>query len=126
MVDSVNFARAISEHVTAVFIDVDPGPDEQELRKEWNEWFPDVNFVVIPSPYRALVEPLLTYLDKTDLEHNDGQQAILVLPEMIPGSTWQEILHNQSADEIKKALLFKRRTHGLSRIIIDVPYHLSN
>ncbi|MHB8087178.1 MAG: APC family permease [Anaerolineaceae bacterium] len=126
MVDSINFARAISEHVTAVFIDVDPGPDEKELRKEWNEWFPDVNFVVIPSPYRALVEPLLTYLDQTDLEHNDGQQAILVLPEMIPGSSWQEILHNQSAEEIKKALLYKRRTHGLSRIIIDVPYHLSN
>jgi hypothetical protein len=126
MVDSVNFARAISDDVTAVFIDIDPGPDEEELRQEWNKWFPDVNFVVVPSPYRSLVEPLLTYLDKTDLEHNDGEQAILVLPEIIPGSSWQEVLHNQSAEEIKKALLFKRRRHGLSRIIIDVPFHLSN
>lgn len=125
MVDAVNFARAISPHVTAVFIDIDPGPDEEELRKQWIGWFPDVNFVVIPSPYRALVEPLLTYLEKTDEEHNDGQQAILVLPELIPGSSWQEVLHNQSAEEIKKALLFKRRKHGLSRVIIDVPYHLS-
>ena len=126
MVDAVNFARAISEHVTAVFVDADPGPDEDKLRKEWNEWFPDVNFVVIPSPFRALVEPLLTYLEKTDEEHNDGQLAIVVLPEMVPGSSWQEILHNQTADEIKKALLFKRHQHGLSRIIIDVPYHLSD
>lgn len=126
MVDAVNFARAISDHVTAVFVDADPGPDEEKLRKEWNEWFPDVKFVVIPSPFRALVEPLLTYLEKTDEEHNDGQLAIVVLPEMVPGSSWQEILHNQTAEEIKKALLFKRHQHGLSRIIIDVPYHLSD
>jgi amino acid transporter len=126
MVDAVNFARAISNHVTAVFVDVDPGPDEEQLLKEWNEWFPDVKFVVIPSPFRALVEPLLTFLDKTDEEHNDGQQAIVVLPEMVPGSSWQEILHNQTAEEIKKALLFKRHQHGLSRIIIDVPFHLSD
>jgi len=125
IVDAVNFARAISDHVTAVNIDVDPGPDEVALKNQWNQWFPDVNFVVIASPFRSLVEPLLTYLDKTDAEHNDGQHAILVLPEIIPASSWQEILHNQSAEEIKKALLYKRHQHGLQRIIIDVPYHLN-
>lgn len=126
MVDAVNFARSISTQVTAVFIDIEPGPDEEELRKNWNDWFPDVNFVIIPSPYRALVDPLLKYLEQTDREHNDGQQAILILPELIPGSSWEEILHNQSADQIKKALLFQRRHHGLQRIIIDVPYHLQD
>ncbi len=124
MIDAVNFARSITENVTAVFVDVDPGPDEDELRKRWNDWYPEVKFVVVPSPFRSLVEPLLTYLETTDAEHNDGQQAILVLPELIPGSSLQEILHNQSAEEIKKALLFQRRRHGLQRIIIDVPYHL--
>ena len=92
MIDAVNFARSITDNVTAVFIDIDPGPDEDELRKRWNDWYPDVKFVVIPSPYRSIVEPLLTYMDQTDLEHNDGQKAILVLPELIPGSSWQEIL----------------------------------
>ncbi len=124
MVDAVNFARAISDQVTAVFIDIDPGPDEEELRRRWNGWFPDIEFVVIPSPYRSLVEPLLSYLDQTDSDHNDGQQAVLILPELIPGSSWHEILHNQSAGGIKKALLYKRRQSGLSRIIIDIPYHL--
>lgn len=124
MIDAVNFARSITDEVTAVFIDIDPGPDEDELRKRWNDWFPDVKFVVVPSPYRSLIEPLLSYLDQTDKEHNDGQQAILVLPEIIPASSWQEVLHNQSADQIKKALLYQRRHHGLERIIIDVPYHL--
>jgi len=124
MVDAVNFARSITDQVTAIYIDIDPGPDEEELLRRWNEWFPDVDFVVIPSPYRSVVEPLLSYLERTDLEHNDGQQAVLVLPELIPSSSWHEILHNQSADEIKKALLYQRRQSGLQRIIIDVPYHL--
>ena len=125
MVDAVNFAQSISDNVTAVFIDTDPGPDEEELLRRWNAWFPDVNFVVVPSPYRSLVEPLLAYLDQTDLEHHDGRHAILVLPELIPASSWHDALHNQSADEIKKALLYKRRQSGLQRIIIDVPYHLN-
>jgi hypothetical protein len=126
MVDAVNFARSISDHITAIFIDIDPGPDEETLRKRWNEWFPDVDFVVVPSPYRSVVEPLLSFLERTDFEHHDGQQAVLVLPELIPASSWHEYLHNQSADEIKKALLFQRRQSGLQRIIIDVPYHLRN
>jgi amino acid transporter len=124
MVDAVVFARSISDNVTAVFIDIDPGPDEEVLRERWNKWFPDINFVVVTSPYRSVVEPLLTYLEQTDAAHKDGQQAILVLPELITASGWQTILHNQSADQIKKALLYQRRKIGLQRIIIDVPYHL--
>jgi len=124
MVDAVNFARSISDDVTAVYIDVDPGPDEEELHHRWNGWFPDIKFVVVQSPYRSIVTPLLQYLDQVDLERNDGQQAILVLPELIPAAPWQEVLHNQAADQIKKALLFQRRQNGFQRVIIDVPYHL--
>ncbi|MEM5774789.1 MAG: APC family permease, partial [Anaerolineaceae bacterium] len=108
MMDAVNLARSISDQVTAVYIDIDPEPDEEELRRRWKIWFPDVKFVTVPSPYRSVVEPLLSFLDQTDREHKDGQRAILVLPEIIPASSWHEILHNQAADEIKKALLYQR------------------
>ncbi len=124
MVDAVNFARAISDKITAVYIDIDPGPDEEELLRRWNVWFPDIEFVLIPSPFRSISEPLLTFLEQADMDHNDGQQAVLILPEIIPASTWQEYLHNQSAKEIKDALLYKRRKSRVERIIIDVPYHL--
>lgn len=124
MVDAVNFARAISEDITAVYIKFEPGADEDELRRRWNTWFPDVSFVIIPSPFRSVVEPLLSFLDQTDQARKDGRQAVLILPELIPAAGWQEILHNQSADEIKKALLFQRRKSGFQRIIIDVPFHL--
>ena len=124
MIDAINFSQSISNYVTAVFVDVDPGPDEEALQRQWNAWFPEVPLVIIPSPYRSVVEPLLSYLEQTDIEHHDGQQAVLILPDLIPASSWHEILHNQSAEEIKNALLYQRRHSGLQRIIIDVPYHL--
>jgi hypothetical protein len=124
MVDAVNFARSISDEVVAVYVDIDPGPDEDELRRRWNRWFPDIPFVVVASPYRSIVEPLLTFLDEYDRTINDGRQAVLVLPELVPAHPWQEVLHNQSADILKNALLHQRRKRGFQRVIIDVPYHL--
>ncbi len=123
MVDAVNFARSISKNVTAVYIELEPGAGEK-ARDEWEAWWPDVPFVVVPSPFRSIVEPLLQFLDETDIEHNDGQLAAVVLPEFIPGKWWQTLLHNQTAFLIKTALLYRRRALGRERIVIDVPFHL--
>lgn len=123
MVGAVNFARSISQNVTAVFVELDPGAGEKVL-DEWQAWWPDVPIVVVPSPYRSLVGPLLEYLDKTDIDHNDGQLAVVVLPEFVPEKWWQSLLHNQTAWLIKAALLYHRRSLGMNRIVIDVPFHL--
>jgi amino acid transporter len=124
MVDAVRFALSISDRVTAVYIDIDPMQNYQKVYHQWQLWFPDVKLVIVPSPDRSIVEPLLNFLDQTDIEHNDGQQAVLVLPEIIPANVASDFLHNQSAVLIKKALLYRRRHMGFQRIIIDVPYHL--
>jgi hypothetical protein len=124
VVGAVNFARSISDNVTAVYVELEPGSGEKE-RLEWESWWPDVPMVVVPSPYRSVVAPLLQFLDETDAQHNDGQLAAVVLPEFIPGLWWQALLHNQTAWLIKAALLYHRRMYGLERVIIDVPFHLS-
>src|SRR3990172_707235 len=124
VIDAINFACTISDHVTAVYVDIDPTIDPQKIRKEWQAWFPDVKFVVIEPQYRSLLEPLFRFLDKTDAEANDGKHAVIVLPEIIPASSWQEILHNQSAAGFKRALLYRRKERGIQRVIIDFPYHL--
>jgi hypothetical protein len=72
------------------------------------------------------VAPLLEYLDRTDMEINDGQQAVLILPEFVPAHWWQGFLHNQTAWLIKMALLYGKRHSGYQRVIIDVPYHLKD
>jgi amino acid transporter len=123
MVGAVNFARSISSNVTAVYVELEPGAGEK-AKDEWDAWWPDVPMVIVPSPFRSVVAPLLQFLDETDTQHNDGQLATVVLPEFIPGKWWQTLLHNQTAWVIKAALLYRRRHPGRERVVIDVPFHL--
>jgi hypothetical protein len=123
IVDAVNIARAITTELTVVYIELQPGSGEQ-VRQKWEAWWPNVPLVILPSPYRSIVGPLLNFLDQTDLAHNDGQQAVVVLPEFVPAKWWHGLLHNQTSWLIRNALLFRRRQLGFQRVIIDVPYHL--
>jgi amino acid transporter len=123
IVEAMNFAQSLSSNITAVFIELDPGTAE-EIKKEWQEWWPDVPLDIVASPYRSIVFPLLEYLDKTDIDHNDGQQAVLLLPEFIPARWWQSFLHNQSAWLIRLALLYRKRKKGYQRVVIEIPFHL--
>lgn len=123
MIDAVAFARSIAEDVTAVYIELEPGAGKR-VRETWERWWPDVPLVVLPSPYRSLVGPLLDFLDATDRQHNDGQLATVVLPEFVPAKWYHGLLHNQSGWLIKTALLYRRRQLGFQRAVIDVPYHL--
>ncbi len=123
VVNAVLFAQSISDNVTAVYVELEPGAGEK-MREEWAQWWPDVPLVVIPSPYRSVVSPLLEFIDETDSQHNDGQLATIVLPEFVPTRWWHGLLHNQTAWLIKAALLYHRRSLGLERVIIDVPFHL--
>jgi amino acid transporter len=123
IVDAINFARSISDNVTAVYVELEPGAGES-VRQKLAEWWPDLNLTIVPSPYRSVIAPLLDFLDETDRLHNDGQLAALVLPEFIPAKWWQTLLHNQTAWLIKAALLYRRRFSDFPRVIIDIPYHL--
>jgi hypothetical protein len=123
IIDAVNFARAMTQDVTGVYVELEPGYGEK-VRKEWTAWFPDVPLVVLDSPYRSLVRPLLDFLDEVDRDRHDGQLAAIVLPEFIPAKWWQSVLHNQSAVLIRTALLHRRRALGYQRVIINIPYHL--
>jgi hypothetical protein len=109
--------------VTAVYVELNPG-DAERVRHDWELWGQDVPLVVVPSPYRSIVGPLLEFLDETDREHNDGQLATVLLPEFVPAHVWQNLLHNQTAWMLKLALLYRRRRSGKVRAIIDIPMYL--
>jgi X-X-X-Leu-X-X-Gly heptad repeat protein len=123
IVDAVSFARSISKDVTAVHVELEPGTGEV-IREKWEHWWPDVPLVVLPSPYRSLVGPLLDFLDETDQEHDDGQLATVVLPEFVPARWWHSLLHNQTAWLLRAAMLYRRRRLGFQRAIISIPHHL--
>ena len=123
IVDAVDFARGMSNDVTGIYVELEPGEGD-EIRKRWTHLWPDVPLVVVSSPYRSIIQPILDFLDETDLQHNDGQQAAVIVPEFIPAKWWQSLMHNQTAWLLKAALLYHRRVGGFPRVIIDVPYYL--
>ncbi len=123
IVDAVDYALAISNDVTAVYVELEPD-ETQEILEKWNNLWPDVPLVVVPSPYRSVIQPFLDFLDRTDSDHNDGQLASVILPEFVPAKWWQTLLHNQTAWLLKAALTYQRRSALFPRVIIDVPHHL--
>jgi hypothetical protein len=123
VIEALRYAESLSDDVTAVYVETEPGGGGR-VRQEWERWAGKVPLVVVPSPYRSIIGPLLEFLDRTDAEHNDGQLATVILPEFVPAKWWQVLLHNQSAWLLKLALLYRRRRGNASRAVIDVPYYL--
>jgi hypothetical protein len=111
------YARSISPNVTAIHITDDENAIEQ-MRRDWKALGTDIPLVIIESPYRSVVGPLLSYLDEIDRQRPDDTLTV-VLPEFIARHWWEQTLHNQTALRIKAALLFRPGT-----VVTSVPYHL--
>jgi len=120
VIRALEYAKSIApEHVTALYIDLDEEAT-QKLRAKWQEWGAGVELVVLSSPYRSLVRPLIGYIDRTARQHRDDMVTV-VLPEFVPARWWHHLLHNQSSLLLKGALLFKENV-----IVTSVPYHLKH
>jgi amino acid transporter len=114
-VQSVQFGRSLSDDVKAVLITPDLEEGE-EVRAEWERTLPGVPLVVVETPYRSLVVPFLHYLDVMAPSEKDVV-TIVVLPEYVPRHFWDRILYNQTANQLKKALVGRPET-----VVADVPY----
>jgi hypothetical protein len=118
VIPALEFAKSIAtDNTTAVYVNLD---DEQteKVRAKWVQWGCGVPLIVLESPYRSLIRPILRYIDQVDQQYDDDMLSV-ILPEFIPSKWWQHLLHNQTALAIKAALLFRK---GL--VVISVPYHL--
>ena len=111
------FAQGLSKEVVAVHVATDPAEAER-LRAQWHDVVGDVPLVIIESPYRLLLPPLLAYVDALREKH-PGRMLEVVLPEFAPRHWWENLLHNQTALRLKAALLYR---HGV--VVTSIPYHL--
>lgn len=111
------FARQLARDVAAVHVSIDPA-EAARLRRRWAELGIDVPLVVIDSPYRAVVPPLLAYIDALRRE-DPKTPVVVVLAEFVPRYPWQYFLHNLTALRLKLALFFRPNV-----VVVDVPYHL--
>ena len=119
VVQAVNFGRALTRDIRAVYVtdDVEAG---DALRKRWEEQLPDVPLVIVESPFRAVISPVVAYLDILDQAWPPDKEApvtIVVLPEYVARHWWDRLLYNQTAKRLKSALVGREHT-----VIADVPY----
>lgn len=117
VITALTYARAISPNVTALSVDLDPTATAR-LQMEWREWAPDIPLVILDSPYRSIIQPVLQYIDQME-KQRDGAYMTVVLPEFVPARWWHHLLHNQTALLIKAALLFRK-----GKVAISIPFHL--
>lgn len=115
---ALRYARTLSHDVTAVHVSLDAA-DAESLRKKWEIWGDGVRLVVLDSPYRLLLEPLLDYISGVADQRQPNETITIVVPQIVPRKRWHNLLHAQTAVFLRIALLFRP---GI--VITDVPYQL--
>jgi amino acid transporter len=98
------FAEALHPH-SLVAVTVSDDLDDP-LASEWEDRQVPVPLVVIESPYRETVRPVLRYVRHLRREH-PGDVVSVIIPEYVVGRWWQHLLHNQTALRLKSRLLFE-------------------
>jgi hypothetical membrane protein len=119
VVQAVNFGRALTRDIRAVYV-TDDMEAADAMRARWERQLPDVPLVIVESPFRAVISPVVAYLDILDQAWPPDKEApltIVVLPEYVARHWWDRLLYNQTAKRLKAALVGREHT-----VIADVPY----
>jgi amino acid transporter len=119
VVQAVNVGRSIAKDVQAILVSDEP-EEAARIRDRWERQIPDVPLVIVESPYRALVAPLIAYLDVLDQTWPPDKEkpiTFVVIPEYVARSWWERILYNQSAKRLRTVLLGRPHT-----VVVAVPY----
>ncbi len=112
------YARSLSDDVTCVHVSVDP-VESQKVRTKWEMYGDGTRLVILDSPYRLLVEPVMDYISNLLALRQRNEILTVVVPQFVPRHWWENFLHNQTALMLRFGFLFKP---GL--VIIEVPYQV--
>ena len=115
---ALDYARMLSNDITAVHVSMDSA-EAEKLQDKWGVWGEGVRLVIVDSPYRRMLEPLLQYIEEVAAQRQPNEIITIVVPQFVPGRWWQNALHMQTATFLRLALLFKP---GI--VITDVPYQI--
>jgi amino acid transporter len=116
--EALNYAQLISDDVTAVYVSIDPAA-AQDVQNKWKVWGEGVRLVILESPYRLLLEPILKYVEEINRQRQPNEAITILVPQFVPHRWWHNLLHTQTATWLRLALLFR---HGI--VVTDVPYHV--
>lgn len=124
----LEFARRLSPNVTGVH--VEPGEHATLLEEDWDRYvvrpYRDAGveppeLVMLASPYRFVVVPIVEYVLKLAEKFPD-RKIMVVIPEFVEDHWYEYFLHNQRARLLQWVLL-ARGTKQISTVAS--PYYLS-
>ena len=115
---ALNYAKLLGDDITAVHVSVDP-VETDRLRRKWEVWGDGVRLIIIESPYRTMIEPLLEYIETILAQAEPNDEVSVVVPQFVPRHWWANVLHMQTATFLRLALMFRPGV-----VITDVPYQV--
>ncbi len=115
---ALRYARMLSDDVTAVHVVVEPAESEK-VRQKWETWGEGVRMVLLDSPYRLFIEPILGYISDIAEQRQPGETITIVVPEFVSESRITATLHTNTAEILRSQL---KNQHGI--VITNVPYHV--
>lgn len=115
---ALRYARRLSDDVTAVHVAIEPA-EAEKVKKKWEMWGEGVRMVMLNSPYRLFLEPMLEYITEISEHRQPGETLTIVVPEFISNNLFGSTLHTNTADLLRSQL---KRQEGI--VIINVPYHV--
>lgn len=115
---ALRYARILSDDITAVHVTIEPAESEK-VRQKWKKWGQGVRMVMLNSPYRLFLEPLLGYIADIARQRQPGETVTVVVPEFVSSNRLSGALHTKTADLLRSQL---KNQHGI--VITSVPYHV--
>jgi amino acid transporter len=115
---ALRYARMLSDDVTAIHISIEP-KDTERVRKKWDKWGGGTRLVIVDSPYRLFLEPLLAYLEEVLSARQPNEIITIVVPHFVPSQKIHNALHMQTAEMLRRELL---TTPGV--VITEIPYQI--
>jgi amino acid transporter len=115
--EGLRYAKLLSDDVTAVHISIDP-EETEKVQKKWKTWGEGTRLVILDSPYRLFIEPLLEYIEDILNRRQPNETITIVVPQFIPSKRWHNALHMRTADFLRQELLSRPGV-----VVTDVPYH---
>ena len=89
------------------------------MKEKWVECGLDIPLIVKYSPYRELINPLISYIESEEHKSSLGDMITVVMPQFVVSTWWHSVYHNQTANAIRKRLLRDRHV-----AVVTVPFVL--
>jgi len=115
---ALRYAKTLSDDITAVHISSD-AVETKKVQEKWELWGDGYRLVVLDSPYRLFLEPILAYITDLEKQKQPNEVISIVVPQFVQKHWYSNLLHTRTADALRNALLFRKDI-----IILEVPYQV--